>query len=329
MGSPVNLITSKAAKNYLINGNFDFWQRNTTFTNTTNIYTADRWYNWYNNMTITRQSITDLAGSRYCMRWAPAVGSTQANLSQAIEEAETRRLVGKKLTLSFYVRKGPAFDGTLVLYIGSNSGSEAKNLESGDLLSGTDVTSQVQAAPTWTRIVVTTTNPVLVTARSITLSIEHRDIVTGGANNYLEIAQVQLHEAGPSGEENAPDDFVYAAKTTAEELLLCQRFFEKSYDIDTPIDTLTSAGNFQYISQGSNSEQRHWVFKVNKRAVPAMALKDPVTGTAGQVDRARNVNAGAQVFLAAENVGQHGFGTQTAATAGNIIRFHWTADAEL
>lgn len=113
------------------------------------------------------------------------------------------------------------------------------------------------------------------------------------------------------------------------EVRACQRYFEKSYLLETPIDTNDGGvGCEEYISQGSQSEQRSWGFRTTKRTNPTIALKDPSLGSPGQVDRARNVTANTQVFLQAEQIGTRGFGTQTAIAAGQIIRFHWTAECE-
>lgn len=210
------MILGQNIKNYCINGNFDFWQRGASYGSGTNRYTADRWYHWFNNGSVSRQAITDLPGSRYCLRWNADSGSTQSNLLQAIEQPETKRLVGKKVTVSMYLRKGSAFDGSIDLYFGSNFVSEARQAEASDLYSGTH-TSQVTTS--WSKVSFTTTSAVLSTAQSLTLSIEHRNVVSGGANNYLEVAQVMINE----GEQ--PADFEIAGKSLAAEFLMCQRFY--------------------------------------------------------------------------------------------------------
>src|SRR5690606_625748 len=100
-------------RNYCINGGFDFWQRNNTFsTPTSGNYTADRWSVEYDGtigaFTLSRQAFTLgqtlVPGEpQYFLRWnqtSAGSGSTTRALRHRIESV--RSLAGKQMTVSFY-----------------------------------------------------------------------------------------------------------------------------------------------------------------------------------------------------------------------------------
>ena len=99
-------------KNKLINGNFDVWQRGTTFTTTvsgTSDYTADRWKaGGGTSTTVSRQAFTlgqtDVPGEpTYYAQWAITNNSQNYEFQQRIEDVRT--LAGQQATISFYARR--------------------------------------------------------------------------------------------------------------------------------------------------------------------------------------------------------------------------------
>ena len=100
-----------SSRNKLINGNFDVWQRGTSFSSTvsgTSAYTADRWKaGGGTSTTVSRQAFTlgqtDVPGEpTYYARWAITNNSQNYEFQQRIEDVRT--LAGKKATISFYAR---------------------------------------------------------------------------------------------------------------------------------------------------------------------------------------------------------------------------------
>ena len=103
-------------RNAIINGNFDIWQRGTSFTNPAAFtgYTADRWVPFYDGSgatrTLSRQTFTvgqtDVPGEpTYFLRWNHSVagsGATYNVLGQNIESVRT--FAGQQVTLSFYAK---------------------------------------------------------------------------------------------------------------------------------------------------------------------------------------------------------------------------------
>ena len=117
-----------------------------------------------------------------------------------------------------------------------------------------------------------------------------------------------------------------------QQLLLCQRYFEKSYSIGSSIPTSTALGSVSLFT--SSTANNYMVgsrpFVVSKRAAPTMVIYSP-SGTAGTIADGNTTNLGAG---AANQIGTAGFALQNTSggvitPAGNLIYFHFTASAEL
>ena len=130
-------------------------------------------------------------------------------------------------------------------------------------------------------------------------------------------------------------DFSLAGRNAAEELQLCQRYYEKSYDIDTPISTNTKAGATSLIKQDGSVTDRAYAnaeFKVEKRTTPVMAVYAPTSGVNGQFDV---YNGGSVGTLTGQSwfTGSRGmagwFDADIVLSVTLLHLIHWTADAEL
>lgn len=113
-------------KNFLINGNFNIWQRGTSFgpiAASTTTYSADRWsIRHVTDGTITASQETSVlptvaqsgVKSFYSLKCTPptadaAIGAIQyAQISQAIEGFSVQNIMGRVITLSFWVRSSKA-----------------------------------------------------------------------------------------------------------------------------------------------------------------------------------------------------------------------------
>jgi len=94
-------------RNRFVNGNFNVWQRGTTFTSiSTSVYTVDRWCTPSNAGTSTVIQSTNVpfrAGFQYAVSIAQAVGGSPALLEQRIEQLNTYDLYqGTPITVSFW-----------------------------------------------------------------------------------------------------------------------------------------------------------------------------------------------------------------------------------
>lgn len=326
-----NPIDRAGFKNYLINGNFDLWQRGTSFT-VSGDYTADRWKQNHNTAgaTYSREAFalgqTDIPGEpKYFMRVAvtSAAVSTSSVLQQRIEGVRT--LAGQTATLSFWARNDTTktFNITVTQQFGTGGTPSAPvQVASSSLSIGT----------VWTRYTVTVDIN----------SISGKTIGTNG-DNYLEIhlfeplsfstfildlAQFQLEKGSvATGFEQRPFGL---------ELGLAQRYFEKSFYLDTAPAEGQVDPPYLSVMTITSTERRGWIpFETRKRASPVMTYyKAAGMTTDGRWNVRESASAWTERVPATNSVNERGVVVQVGAvgaTAGQgmTAQGHWTADAEL
>jgi hypothetical protein len=338
----------------LINGNFDIWQRGTVFTNPpTNQLTTDRARMQFTNSgtlptTITHSRLTlasgELPGSFYAYRLTTdgAGSGFGANnnyfWAQNIENGVRYLGGGGKLTISFYARSSIA---------GKKIGLSVANFYgSGGSPSGAEVDLPGIAftlTSSWQRYnwTVTTTslsgksfgtnNDDFISVRFMYMwgsgwssNFGGAPAETFGGAGTVDIAQMQLC----AGDVALP----FYTRTPAEELELCQRYYETSYDTNVAPGTATSVGSILTATNdntATGSTYNTVEFKELKRIPPNVTIY----GTGGTVNTV-NDGAGDRALDTGnlkEDVGQYGFNqnyTVTGAT-GPARKFHFEADAEL
>lgn len=123
-----------AGKNRIINGDFQIWQRGSSFTGFS-IYTADRWFHTYDNnptsATVSRQSFTPgtapVAGyeGQYFIRMGVTTAGTATSqfLYQKVEDVRT--LAGQSVTYSFWAKADSARTAGVYSYQNFGSGGSA------------------------------------------------------------------------------------------------------------------------------------------------------------------------------------------------------------
>ena len=114
----------RESPNIIINGDFDIWQRGTTFnlTTSTNIYTADRWRFEGNNFTgslirygFTSGQVDVPDGPGYYARWINNTSALSQQFTQRIETTPPHKLSGQVVMMSVWLRSasGTIADGDL------------------------------------------------------------------------------------------------------------------------------------------------------------------------------------------------------------------------
>lgn len=212
-----------AGKNAIINGDFNIWQRGTSFTNTNGAYTADRWRidtaGTPTTMTTTRQSFTPgtapvagYEGTYFFRNTITTLGSlTACDIKQPIENVQT--FAGQTATISFWAKADSA--RTVTSYVAQNFGSGGS--------STVDVNpsgNSFSLTTSWTRF-------------SYTLSIPSISGKTIGTSSYFNLQFRQASAAGSvidiwgvqveAGSVATP--FTTATGTLQGELALCQRYY--------------------------------------------------------------------------------------------------------
>jgi hypothetical protein len=335
-------------KNILINGDMQIWQRGTSFLDLPNQgatnYTADRW-----NATryasgdhdVTRQEVNYL-GFQYALRSERSTGdssNTSRYINQPIESSISRTLAGKHVTLSFYARigVGAAYTiagGHVTAYISYHTDNGW--LDNGMFYNGFKNAGTYTAA--YKVITLSTdfqkfelTGFIPSNVRQIGVAFgTPEEVGTAIANDYFEITGVQLEE----GRTSTSFEFL----PFQQEFALCQRYYEKSFDIiTTPSDGATgdSRKGVGVVFNSTDLNTQFFTFAVTKRTSPSITFFRPnfINGT-GVWAVYQNGNNWADRPLTAAWVNEHGFigsGSVTSGTSAQalIISGNWSASAEL
>lgn len=307
-------------RNAVINGNFDIWQRSTTFPMVAagSHVTADRWLanigTTGNTSTVTRQGFPPGQGvvphepAHWLRYTVQAFVAGTPSLEQRIESART--FAGRQVTVSFWAKA----DSARVLTV-----SLTQMFGTGGQPSG-DVATPLKAcelSTRWQRFTATATLPPISGKAFGTHGNDCLQLLflLPGAPCTIDLAQVQI-EAGPTAGD-------FELLPAQQVLALCQRYYEKSYEVDTLPGTATNQGAV-YLSLGSGTVERLQLpFKVPKRASPTVVVYSP-TGTAAKL-QASNTDQPCALERISTNSAQ-------AVNQGTLYKdfaVHFTADAEL
>jgi hypothetical protein len=235
--------TMSAGKNFLINGNFDIWQRGTSFSNPSNVaYTADRWNNGGNaggTTTISQQTTGVPVGAQYCIRTAYGASSSYSSKSQIIETLNTSQLWGKTVTLSVKLRRNASFASNLRVLLRKSvtvdaaQGSTWVEITSVQVANASLPTGTTSAD--WYTYSVTVAIPQDGTANSLQFFVS--EVSVGASGEYWEMAQAQL-ELG-----SVATTFTRTGGTIQGELAACRYYYSR-------FDSQTAAGNDGNFSTG-------------------------------------------------------------------------------
>ncbi|GAA0911051.1 hypothetical protein GCM10009552_23960 [Rothia nasimurium] len=337
------LATSMSAyRNRLINGNFDFWQRGSlgTVPASSSRFLADRW------RVRTVESKVDVARvplgvwapvfpgcGRYAFRATVSSAGTQSSyavLAQAVEDAAT--LAGGKVTLSFWAYvSSPA--GIGVELVQSNGGNVTTGIGSRKFVAST--------VGTWSRYATTIDVPALSAPEG---SGDNLQVIiwldagsdfaarSGGVGNQsatICISQIQL--------ETGDQLTSFERRPYAIEQQLCERYFQKSFDIDQPPVSTISAqprANMVYADTGVVASVP---LRVRMRVPPALTFWGsstvPSSGNNWVILSGTGWQAGQTApFIVTESE----FSCTTIFPPGGFntiksiyVQGSWTADAEL
>jgi hypothetical protein len=272
-------------RNAIINGNFDIWQRGTSFTG--NEYGADRWLNNRagSTCTMSRQEFalgqTDVPGEpTYFVRMAVASVAGANNrviLQQPIEDVRT--FAGQQITISFYAKadasKTIAIEFQQIFGAGGTPSSVVTAIG----------TVKKSLTTSWQKVTHTITVPSI---SGKTLGTDGNDRFAfsiffdagsdfnartdtlGHQSGTFDIAQVQV-EAGPVATP-------FERRPIGTELALCQRYFQAGFR------TFNSYG---FTGWGYTSQ---FTFPVTMRATPTMSqsisgLVNIATSSIGAYDK--------------------------------------------
>jgi hypothetical protein len=264
--------TPAEIKNYIINGNFDFFQRGTSFSGSgVNVYLMDRWYgsnsgSGGSTWTITQQSSSAPTGSAFYMQIAWNNNAAYKNIATALESGSVNLLKGKNVTVSCLVKKNASITANEYVQLNLDKNSTADTSSGGTWvnISSASILGSAMSTSSWTKVSFTAFVPDDGTANGLRvgLAMDSQASVAGGA---LQIAQVMLTE----GTLLCP--FQRAGKDLSQEFQMCQRYYEIGGDIG-----ISTTNNPSVDVWGGMRNDRNNIlgcaFKVSKRALPSVTL---------------------------------------------------------
>ena len=302
-------------RNAIINGNFDIWQRGTSFTGS--VYGPDRWFHSRvgTTHTVTQQAFTlgqtDVPGepTYYCRTVVSSVAGA-GNAALLVHKVENvRTFAGQQVTVGFWAKadatKNIAVD--LAQDFGSGGSPSARVTDIG--------VTKISIGTNWQKVTVTATLPSI---SGKTLGTDNNDYLQfdiwfdagsnfnartdtlGQQSGTFEIAQVQV-EPGPVATP-------FERRPIGTELALCQRYYETGHRSFFSGD-VTSA-NVYYSTN---------FYRATKRATPTLTLTNSSV-----------LRFAAVVGTVTDNA-TTGFTEQRSSNATGPGRFAsaWTSDAEL
>ena len=320
-------------KNRIINGSMVVDQRNAgasqTFTAAAALaYTVDRWYGYCTGANVTGQQVAGsttptVTQNRY--RFTGAASVTAVGFGQRIEQKNSYDLAGSTCTLSADL----AISATLTTVTWTAYYATTTADTFGTL-----------ASPTVTQIS-TGTFTVSATVTNFTTNISIPAAATTGiqilftvgaltAGLTWTIGNVQLEKGSTA------TSFDYRPYGT--ELMLCQRYYEKSYNIDVVPGTATSVSarlttNIATITGGSADRNMLLgsAYAVTKRTTPAVVFYNVVAGTINAIS---SYSSGVSYAVSTYSSGgatsiAYYIGTATSPAGTEACSYQFTASAEL
>ena len=204
--------------NALINGNFDIWQRGTSFS-TSAQYNADRWWLSHNATTanVSRQTQGDQYG-QYCARLTLTTkggGFTDFAMIQPLETRDSYSLRGKTVVFSMMMRRNSTFNaGNARINIYQGTGTDEPAVATGRIDRFRDISYDELYTDKWVQVWVrafieTDSNQV-----GVVIRINDTNVPNG---SYIEVRQVQLHVG------SYPK--LYQPRSHHDEYLKCLRYY--------------------------------------------------------------------------------------------------------
>jgi hypothetical protein len=328
-------------KNRIINGAMNIAQRGTSFTsgaNNNDAYVLDRFYilSDGNDAIDVTQTTTVPTGAKYSIGLDVETTNKKFGIAQIIENANCFDAIGGAVTLSFQAKvsattKLDNVKCAIVAWSGT-ADSVTSDIISAWEAEGTNPTLIANATyeNTPANLNVTTSFATYsVTANVDTASTSNiivfiwSDVTDTTAGDFLYVTNIQLEKGSTA------TSFDY--RSIGTELALCQRYYQKTYDVGTVPGTTY---NFEYASPATAIGTGNFgmpcgrSFVVSMRATPTITTYDG-DGNAGKISQwsVGNNQSYGSVGATQNQITAFDFGNNT--TFGRQFPFAFVASAEL
>jgi len=333
--------------NAIINGDMRIAQRGTSFAAVgSGDYTLDRWvYQKSGSMVHTITQETDVPSSTVytnsikldCTTGVADVSIAASDytlLTQKIEGFNFSPYIKQSLTISFWVKMTRT--GTYCVALQNSSSNRSYiaeyTIDASDTWEYKTISLTHDQSGTWlTNNGIGTYLYFVVTAGSDFNAIADtwngtNDFSTSNQQNGVNSTDNDFYLTGVQMNlgSSALD---YSPRHYGDELKLCQRYYEKSYDVLTSIGSNTTNGCWTTVAAKAGTNYNSNYFKVNKRSASyTITQYNPTTGSSGVV---RNYTQSNDASVSVDSAGEYSFVTSYSSNDGDIVGGHWTCDAEL
>jgi hypothetical protein len=198
------------ARNRIINGAMDFWQRGTS-TTTSSVYLADRWQAQFpTGGTVSQETSSLPTGSRYAWKYVASATNAFMQMGQQIEYMNCIDLQNTTVAISFMARSVTTNAGSTALTVRTRT---IAGVDGACLFAGSNSDTAVTLTTTWTRYTVTRTLPSTFGSLSLEFVLGNSHVSGDG----IMLSQVQLE----AGSVATP----FERRSYGQELALCQRYY--------------------------------------------------------------------------------------------------------
>jgi len=320
-------------RNLLLNPEFWLFQRtdpSTPTARTNTQYGPDRWKMLMENTGVNiSRSTSAPARARYALLMAKSTSTGRMGMIQILEASDSIALRGKTVTFQIAAQSPSSNVSQLRVALLSWSGTA-------DSVTADPISSWA-AAPTYAA------NFTQLAATEGTLTNAYSQLIVsatvpGSCNNLIAFVWTPNQEVsgdsvliGTATMSLGATASLFARRIDESELALCQRYFEKSYDLSMVAGTssFTGALNGAAISNGGGGAISGSLFAVHKRIAPTVTIYNPSSGAANSV---YETSTAAAKTVSSRNVGESQF---NIAAGGSVLTdnenydFQFTAEAEL
>ena len=330
-------------KNRVINGGMDIAQRGNTFTSTSSAnnddtYVLDRFYilSDGNDIVDVTQTTTVPTGAKYSIGLDVETVDKKFGIAQIIENANCYDAIGGNVTISFQAKVSATANldnikCAIVAWSGT-ADTVTSDIISAWGVEGTNPTLIANATyeNTPANLGVTTSFATYsVTANVDTASTSNiilfiwSDVTTTALGEFLYITNVQLEKGSTA------TSFEY--RGFGRELIMCQRYFEKSYAQGVVPGTTTDDGRMlnAFGTSSSGYIGGFISYRVIKRAAATPSVYAASNGTITQIDSFVFGTSTTRVTPTIQSPIDTGFGFYFNGTTANAYAVHYAVSAEL
>ena len=336
-------------RNMVINGAAEVYQRGASAT-AHNSYSVDRWQlKNTSGATCTHQQVTDSPAPfknsvKYSAGGTSCTAAQVAGIAQRMEGTYTLPLgwgtsAAKPCTLSFWVKS--SVTGTYAVSTRNNDTDSSfvntYTINSANTWEYKTVTFSAQTAGTWLNTTgigvrlwfdlgsgdnfnADATGQWRSSANYLTVSNQANVVGTSGATWFVTGVQLEI------GEQATP----FEHRSFGDELLRCQRYYEKSHDYGTAPTHGFSGGSFEIwqsrATSGTSAVYYTIQYKVRKRASASVTTFNNTASGAGYY----HISGNADYTNGSITGGDRKFSMRMPSTGNqNEYLFSWVSDAEL